>query len=463
MLKQCKKVQYLVVGGGYAGINALAALKRLENVNSALCVDINEKPGGSWHRFYDHARLHTDHRVFGVNMHPWQREDTTLRASQPEVIEHFCSYVKNELPQGFYFQGNTEFQSAEKKESTFKVKLKTSEGDETVEADHVIDARGFNYRAHMTKDQDPLTDSNSQDEVRIQDLGIVLSQAAPPEGRLIVIVGGGLTGIDAVKYSAEHKNANDEILLITGSSKYFFRRDYSTPPIPLSRKTTGEHFGEICLSFNGTNGMELLQKKQQQGLLHHIGDDPARGFVFGVISDEQRRFTNDNCKIITNDHFVRCDGSVVQLKSGKLIQTQKQIIIVNCRSSIQMRDSPYTVDVHPLTSDGILRIGSQLGFTGPTAYLYTLLYGLGKLENMPVWGFDLTRKKITADDTCKFILKVSSNMIVTMNNLPMKFASTFKLHGDLLFPRPRRIFGLLKMTRNKRKILEAADKFLVPL
>jgi len=445
-------------------MNTLAALKRLGNINSALCVDKNEKPGGSWNHFYDHVRLHTDHRVFGVNMYPWQREDVRLRAAKPEVIEHFCSYVRNELPQGFVFQGNTEFESVSR-DGTFKVKLNTSEGDEIVEADHVIDARGFNYKSHMTKAQDPLTDNDSQEEVTINDLGKVLSQAAPPEGRLIVVVGGGLTGIDAVRHSAEHKNPNDDVLLITGSSKFFFRREYTTQPIPLSRKTLGETFGEICLMFDGTNGLEVLQTKEQQGFLHHLGDEPAQGLLFGVISDEQRQFTNDNCQIIANDHFIRCDGSGVHLKSGKLIQTEKQIIVVNCRSSIQMSDSPFNLDVRPVTSDGMLLIGSQLGFTGPTAYLYTLLYGLGKLENMQQWGIigDRTMKKIDADDTCKFILKATSNMAVVMNNLPFKFTSTFKLHGDILFPRARRLFGLTKMIRNKQKILEKADKLLISL
>jgi len=463
MLNHCRKVQYLVIGGGYAGINTLAALKMLGNINSALCVDINEQPGGSWHSFYDHVRLHTDHRVFGVNGYPWHKVDTRLRASRSDVIEHFCSYVRNELPQGFYFQGNTKFESVSR-EGTFKVKLKTSGGDEIVEADHVIDARGFNYTSHMTKAQNPLTDDDSEEEVRASDLGTVLLQAGPPEGRLIVIVGGGLTGIDAVKFSVEHKNPNDEILLITGSSKLFFRRDLATPPIPLWRKTAGEQFLDMCLMFDGTNGLEVLKTKEQQGFLHRLGDGPAQGFIFGVISDEQRRFTMDNCQIIPNDHLVRCDGNGVLLKSGKLIQTQKQIIVVNCRSAIQKSNSPYTKDEPSITSDGVLRLGAQLGFTGPTAYLYTLLYGLGKLENLQQWGLgDQSMKKMEADHSCKFILKATANMIVVMNNLPFKFASTFKLRGDVLYPLARRLFTIMKVTRNKQEILEKADKLLLPM
>jgi len=463
MLNHYRKVQYLVVGGGWAGMNTLAALKQLGNVNSALCVDINEQPGGSWHGFYDHVRLHTHTGVFGVNNYAWHNVDPRLRASKSDVIEHFCSYARNELPRGFYFQGNTKFESLIK-EGSFKVMLKSSEGDTIVEADHVIDARGFNYTSHMTKAQDPLTDYDSQEEVALKNLGTVLSQEGPPEGRLIVIVGGGLTGVDAVKFSVEHKHPNDEILLITGDSKFFFKREWSTPPIPLSRRTIGEQFLDICLTFDGTNGLELLQKKEEQGFLHRLGDEPAKALLFGVISDEQRRFTMDNCQIIANDHFVRSDGSGVQLKSGKLIQTQKQIIVVNCRSAIQKSNSPYSKDEPTITSDGTVRLGTQLGFTGPTAYLHTLLYGLGKLENIQQWGMgDRTMKKIDANDTCKFILKATANMVVVMNSLPAKHAKTFKLRGDIRFPLARRLFTIFKVTRNKKELLEKADKLLEPI
>jgi len=234
--------------------------------------------------------------------------------------------------------------------------------------------------------------------------------------------------------------------------------------MPLSRKTSGEQFLDMALMFDGTNGLEVLQTKEQQGFLHSLGDDPAQGLLFGVMSEDQRKFTNDNCQIIANDHFVRCDGRGVQLNSGKLIQTQKQVIVVNCRSSIQKSNSPFSKDVPPIGSDGMLRLGTQLGFTGPTAYLYTLLYGLGTLENIKQWGMgDRTMKKVDADDSCKFILKIVANMNVVMNSLPYKFASTFKLQGDLLYPLPRRLYSLVKMTRNKQKILEKADKLLLPL
>jgi len=463
MLKQCRKVQYLVIGGGYAGMNALAGLKTLGNVNSALCVDKNEAPGGSWHHFYSHVRLHTNHRVFGVNMHPWEGVDPRYRASRDQVLHHFGSFVRDGLPKGFHYQGNTKFESVSR-DGTYKVRLKTTEGDEIVEADHVIDARGFNYTSHMTKAQDPLTDKDSQEEVEIKDLDTVLSEPGPPEGRLIVVIGGGLTGIDAAKYSVENKDSNDEVLLITGRSKFFFSREWSTPPVPMSRKSLAENFLDMALMFDGTNGLEVLRKKEEAGFLRRLADDPAQGLLFGVIAEEQTKFTNDNCQIIANDHFIRCDESGVHLKSGKHIKTQKQIVIVNCRSSIQMSDSPFTKNLPPITSDGILRIGSQLGFTGPTAYLFTMLYGLGKFENIQQWGMgDCSMMKFDANDSCKFLLKVTANTIVIMNNLPFKLVRTFKLSGDQLVPLPRRLYSLAKLTRSKQKLLEKADELLLSL
>jgi len=462
MLKQCRKVQYLVIGGGYAGMNALAALKRLDNVKSALCVDINEKPGGAWNKFYSHVRLHTDCRQFGVNMHPWHWKDYRIRASRSDVIEHFVDYVKNELPQGFQFQGNTKCESAWR-EGSFKVKLKTSEGDEIVEADHLIDASGFNYKSHMKKAHDPLTDKDSQEEVEANDLCNVLSQAGPPEGRLIVIVGGGLTGVDAACYSAEHKNASDEVLLITGRSKFFSSREYITPPIPWSRKTLGEQFNEIALMYDGNNALECLQTKEQHGIFFRLTDLPAQSCLFGFMDNDQKRIINDNCQVIANDHFVCCDGSSVHLNSGKLIQTQKQIIVVNCRSSVPNSDSLFFNDAQLIASDGMVRPGALLGFTGPSAYLYTLLYGLGKLDSIKQWGQEQSKNNLTVDDSCKFILKIVANFLVVMDNLPFKFSSSFKLHGDILFPIPRQLLAVAKQQYHRKTILEKADKLLLPL
>jgi len=463
MLKQCRKVQYLVIGGGYAGMNALAGLKALGNVNSALCVDTNETAGGSWHRFYSHVRLHTNHIVFGVNRHPWEGIDPRYRASRDQVLTHFGSFVRDGLPQGFSFEGNTKFESLSK-EGNFKVKLQTSEGDEIVEADHVIDARGFNYTSHTTKAQDPLTDQDSQEEVEIQDLDAVFLQPGPPEGRLFVVIGGGLTGIDAAKFTVENKDPNDEVMLITGNSKFFFAREWVKPPVSIFTKSNAEQFLEMSLMFDGTNGLEILRKKEETGFLRRLTDDPAQGLLFGVIADEQRQFTNDNCQVIANDHFIRCDGSGIHLKSGKHIQTQKQIVIVNCRSSIQMGDSPFTKNLQPITSDGVLCIGSQLGFTGPTAYLYTLLYGLGKLQNIQQWGMgDRSMAKFDANDSLRFLFKVTCNTLVVMSSLPTDLVRTFKLGSDQFFPLPRRLYSLARITRNKQKLFDKADRLLFRL
>jgi len=462
MLKTCRKFEYLVIGGGFAGLNSLAALKRLGNVKSALCVDLHEKPGGSWNTFYNHVQLHADCKTFGVNMHPWHLKDLNIRASRADVLHHFDSYVMNGLPSSFFFQGNTELESLSR-ERTFHAKLKTLEGDYEVEADHVIDGTGFDYTGHMTKTQDPFTDNESQEEVEMKDLSGVLSQPGSPGGRFIVIVGGGLTGLDAACYCAKHKSPNDEVLQITGNSKFFFSRTYASHPIPLSRKAFGEVFLDMMLMYNGNNSLECFERAEQQGWIHRLSDVPANGFLFGFLTDEQKRIIHDNCQIIPNDHFVRCDGYGIHLKSGRLVQTEKHIIVVNCRSSVQMRNSAACRDSHPISEDGVIRPGMMLGLSGPSAYLYTLLYGLGKLEGIKQWSqSDLTRRKMNADDAVRMLLKWTANTLVVLDSLPLKFKRTFKLHVDVIFPSLRQVLSLIKLQRHKKTILEKADKLLIP-
>jgi len=312
-------------------------------------------------------------------------KDLNIRASRADVLHHFDSYVKNELPSGFYFQGNTELEGLSR-DGTFQATLKTLEGNYEVEADHVIDGTGFDYSGHMTKTEDPLTDNESQEEVEMKDLSTVMSQPGPPGGRFIVIVGGGLTGVDAACYCAEHKSPNDEILQITGSTKYFFSREYASHPIPMSRKSFGEVFLDMILKYNGNNALECFERAEQQGWLHRLTDVPAYGFLFGFLTDKQKRIIYENCQIIPNDHFVRCDGFGIHLNSGRLVQTQKPIIVVNGRSSAQMKNSAFNRDSHPILENGVVRPGMMLGLSGPSAYLYTLLYGLGKLESIKQWS-----------------------------------------------------------------------------
>jgi len=463
MLKQSRKFDYLVIGGGFAGLNTLAALKRLDNVKSALCVDLNKKPGGSWNNFYNHVHLHADFKSFGVNMHQWHLKDLNIRPSRADVLHHFDSYVKNELPSGFYFQGNTEFKSLSRA-GTFHAKLKTLEEDWEVEADHVIDGTGFDYAGHMTKIQDHLTDNESQEEVEMKDLSAVMSQPGPPCGRFIVIVGGGLTGVDAACYCAEHKSPNDEVLQITGNSKFFLSRKYVSHPIPLSKKALGEVFLDLILMYNGNNALECLQAAEQHGCLHRLTDHPADGFQFGFLTDKQKRIIHDNCEIIPNDHFVRCDGRGIHLSSGRLVETQKDIIIVNCRSSVQMRNSAVCRDSPPISEDGVVRPGVMLGLSGPSAYLYTLMYGLGNLGSIKQWtNGDLTRRKMNADDVLRVLLKVTANILVVTDNLPLKFSTTFKMHADAVFPLPRQILSLIKLQCQKKTILKKADKLLIPI
>jgi len=328
----------------------------------------------------------------------------------------------------------------------------------------VIDGTGFDYTGHMTKFQDPLTDNDSQEEVEMKDLSGVMSQPGPPGGRFIVIVGGGLTGVDAACYCAKHKSPNDEVLQITGSSKFFFSRKYASNPIPLSRKALGEVFLDMILMYNGNNALECLQAAEQQGALHRLTELPAYGFLFGFLTDEQKRIIHDNCQVIPNDHFVRCDEQGIHLKSGGLVQTQKRIIIVNGRSSLQMRDCAFCRDSHPISEDGVVRPGTMIALSGTSAYLYTLLYGLGKLESIKQWSQgDLTRKKMDADDSMRFILKVTANLLVVMDSLPLKFSSTFKLHQDVVFPLSRQVLSFIKLQRHKKAILEKAEKLLLPV
>jgi len=250
---------------------------------------------------------------------------------------------------------------------------------------------------------------------------------------------------------------------LLGIRSFFFSRTYASHPIPLSRKAFGEVFLDMMLMYNGNNALECFERAEEQGWIHRLTDGPAYSFLFGFLTDEQKRIIHDNCQIIPNDYFVRCDEYGIHLKSGRLVQTEKHIIVVNCRSSAQMRNSAVCRDSHPFSENGVVRPGMMLGLSGPSAYLYTLLYGLGKLEGIKQWSqSDLTKRKMNADDAVRMLLKWTANNLLVLDSLPLKFSRTFKLHADVTFPSLRQVLSLIKLQRHKKTIIEKADKLLIP-
>ncbi|KAH8066889.1 pyridine nucleotide-disulfide oxidoreductase [Aureococcus anophagefferens] len=62
---------YVVVGGGFAGLNAVSGLQKFRPAASILCIDKHDAAGGSWNDYYSFCKLHAPHPTFGIAGHGW--------------------------------------------------------------------------------------------------------------------------------------------------------------------------------------------------------------------------------------------------------------------------------------------------------------------------------------------------------------------------------------------------------
>jgi len=224
---------------------------------------------------------------------------------------------------------------------------------------------------------------------------------------------------------------------------------------------------QITKEYDGSNEEEILEKLRQEGVLFSIGGSAACSTNFGILSSVEMQRLEESTTVLPNDYFSsveqESDGtSRVHLRSGASFTTQKEVVVVNCRSSTQERANAFSVDVHPLQEDGSVKFGSLLGFTGPTNYLMTTLYVKGKLSQMPIYGIpgDYTASKIDSTWDVKFAMKVLTNTMNAFQLLSPSDYASFTLDINLWAPVPCQMYFLAQLVWNRKLVTAKADSHL---
>ena len=369
---------YCVVGGGFAGLNAVQAIRRGAPMASILCVDKHLKPGGSWNDFYDFVTLHSAFPFFGVSGHKWHIDDPHVLAPKHDVLEHFGSFV-DEQSDNVTFSGETTF--LHHKDGA--IELQDSSGTFTVNATNIVDATGANFTSNVSARKDPRNDGSSADkEILASELPTIFAQEqrAP---RHFIVIGGGKTGMDTCIHIGRQKDQVDELTLIPGRNKYFFVREVLNKRkenISWLEINPAQLLAKSLLDFDGSPEScdQFYQNMLSHDLVHTIGDYEAETSFLGVVSREEKTLVESFCdRIYSNDYFVGLheeNGSTeIKLRSGDNLKTEKEVILVNCRTSFESNTNAFFQDVHPLRPDGTLRFGSLCGFTGNRSGVYFFL------------------------------------------------------------------------------------------
>lgn len=438
--------KYLVVGGGFAGLNAAAALRRAHR--PVKVIDTRKHAGGCWHDFYDFCHLHGPYMHFGVNGQPWPCVQSHL-ASRDEVLHHFMGFA-----QTLDFEGATTFVATAPQGAI----VRQGSHERLILDSQVIDATGFNYVGRTP----------TPGEISVAELSSIV--ATRRHRRTYVVAGGGKTGMDVTCYLAQRIHADDHLVVIQGSAKFFWCRDFILNPrhVPLS-----ELILDALLAYDGKNAIDIFSHMERHGATCRVGNAAPTGMMFGIISNAERKLVEDSALIVGHDYLDTpvTEDNVLRLRSGNTLPLRSgdEVVVVDARGSVMAARNAYSEDVHPIRADGTLRYGSLLGFTGNTNYLMALLEarrGKRIFHDLPLFGF----KKATylcesqdANTTLDFFCKVYVNFAAVSSHLDLSDIASYKLDVIGQHPLFRRIYAAARFRCNFNQIKRQACRFLRPL
>ena len=460
---------YVVVGGGFAGLNAVSGLQKFRPAASILCIDKHDAAGGSWNDYYSFCKLHAPHPTFGIAGHGWPGlASPNLLATRDEVLRHFQSFAAD-APNLEFLGGATYEGCARGPDGALVATL--GDGSSVAAREQIIRATGYDYERHMPAHLDGVSDGSAEE---VECAALPDAVAARGEETLYVVVGGGKTGADAVCFLGEHRRTGDDVLLVTGSSKGFFVRDEVFPDQgsqSVFQPMITEVMLDMIAAWDGTDASEraILNDMVARGTLCSLGGSEVANTGLGVLSRAEQAAVEATAEIVANDHYVgvsaRGATTEVRLASGGAVVTRKRVVVVNARSSGSDRVHAYNSDVHPLRPEGHLDFGALAGFTGHTNYLFSAVlakHGSPRvLEGLALYG-RRTRARPRENFVFAYLVKVYANITSLMPALEMKhyLSSDYSINATRWYPTARRLYGVYRLLQSRDGVAAMADAHL---
>jgi len=474
-----RKVDHLVIGAGYSGLNAVAGFKWARPSSQTLCIDRRGEPGGSWADYYDYVHLHTPAQLFGVSGHPWAHQDPDRLVSRNEVMAHCASFVKQSMPPSFSFQGQMELRSVRPTGThgspvVATVRDLATGTDNEVEASTVINATGFRYEGHMPAVSDVIGDGSlAAAEIPASALTAALaSRGAAP--RTYVVVGGGKTGMDTVLHLRDHMAADDEVVLIQGRGRYFINLHRFLPP-KASASLRTETFPEALLRWAhlwdddcGGDGVKAGEALLSSGEFLAVGGARPDTCMMGSLTEEEKTGVEATARFVNGEHLVgvrrAASGATrLLLRSGAELETRPETVIINCRSSIsQVRRNAFTADAHVLRPDGTLDPGALLGLTGPANYLVAILSCTkpAAFEHMTLYGMraGYVGRKMGPDWIFEGAARALANSLTVGDEVGPAALRSCTLDPLRWVPFPRQVYAIVLLAMARGDILDRAER-----
>jgi hypothetical protein len=440
--------ELIVVGGGIAGLNALAVAGRyLSPRDRVVLVDSRPRAGGMWVDTYDFVRLHQPHPIFTAGNIAWQLgKPASHLATRDEVLDHlrYCVDVvrtKVDLEERFGWEYVEHAEAGD----TVRVTVRGPDGRvETLTTRRLIKA----YGNHVLPSS-PLSLASAAVRSTTPEALSSLIATRPGDRSPVWIIGSGKTAMD-VALMLRRQCPGRELNMVAGSGTMFSRREAFFPTGP-RRWYGGTRINamlrQVALRFDGTNEQDVAA-----WFADTYGISPSAepaNFFSAYLSDAECAEVRTGVRRIEPGHLDdvldTTDGPMIVLREGRSLAIPAGSWVVNCTGYLAQPRRPY----EPFASDTgkVLSIQLRSSVTGPftsfAGYHLTHLMFRGKLRAARLYELDLedlATKSRSAIIWASITLSMY-NLGRIARALPPKVMIDCGLDFDRWYPTARRLAG----------------------
>ena len=281
--RQTVEADLIVVGAGYAGVNAVyAAMKHLPKKARIAWIDTRKSIGGQWVDQYDYVRLHQPYETFSVSGHSWNRNwHWTHLASKPEILQYFeeaitagqkASGVEILRLFGYEYADHTSSDSGNgRKVEARAIPLDKEETELLVRGDRMIKAMGFKVpiKSAVVFSAAEQVTSTCPVELLTTDMARKIQASTKP----VYVLGSGKTALDTMNMLIDRFGVGSRLHCISGHGTLFINRDRIFPQAFAERNMYGKNtfldwFQSMAKDFDGHNTLDVLRNYEKRGLLH---------------------------------------------------------------------------------------------------------------------------------------------------------------------------------------------------
>ncbi len=440
--------ELIIIGGGIAGLNALAVAGRyLSPRDRVVLVDSRPRAGGMWVDTYDFVRLHQPHPIFTAGNIAWQLgKPASHLATRDEVLDHLRHCVdvvraKVNLEERFGWE------YIEHAEAGGTVAVTVRGPDRRVET--LTTKRLIKAYGNDVLPSSPLSLSSAAVRSTTPETLSGLIAKRPEDSSPVWIVGSGKTAMD-VALMLGRECPGRELNMVTGSGTMFSRRETFFPTGP-RRWYAGTRINamlrQVALRFDGTNEQDVAA-----WFADTYGISPSAepaNFFSAYLSDAECADIRAGMQRIEPGHLDdvldTTDGPTIVLRDGRSMAIPTDSWVVNCTGYLAQPRRPY----EPFVSDtgNVLSIQLRSSITGPftsfAGYHLTHLMFRGKLHAARLYELDvedLASKSRSAIIWASITLSMYNLGRIT-RTLPPKVMIDCGLDFDRWYPRARRMAG----------------------